>query len=257
MTFNWTSPVVPDGLKTQATLIRETLNDQIRAGLLQPGMRLPSERELSLRFATTRITLKEALGALEAEGRIYREERRGWFVAMPRFIYDPRYKSHFHAMVEAQQRAVSTRVLSAGPVMASAELSQQMGLSPLSALLQVCRLRQLDGRSVLYVEHFLKPERFAGILQRDLSQSLTRLYAEEYGIRYGRSSFDIYPTGARGPAARALNLADGAPVLLIVRVNYDPDGLLIDCDCEYWRHDAICIRLSSEGGAQPLASATD
>lgn len=242
---SWTSPENTRQATTQMAQIRQALLEQITAGLLQPGTRLPSERELSERFATTRITLKEALAALEAEGKIYREERRGWFVASARFIYDPRYKSHFQAMVEAQNRQVTTQVQSAGLIVAPVGLCQQLLLPPLSTLLQINRLRQLDGRSVLYVEHFLLPARFPGLLACDLEQSLTRLYAERYGIRYGRSCFEIVPGAARGAVARGLNLADGAPVLLITRINYDEQGQLIDCDREYWRHDAVAIRIES------------
>ncbi len=241
----WTSPEISPPATTQMAQIRQALLEQIAAGLLQPGMRLPSERELSERFATTRITLKEALAALEAEGQIYREERRGWFVASARFLYDPRYKSHFQAMVESQRRQVTTQVQSAGLIVAPASLCQQLALPPLSTLLQINRLRQLDGRNVLYVEHFLLPSRFPGLLECDLGQSLTRLYAERYGIRYGRSSFEIVPGAARGAVARGLNLADGAPVLLITRINYDEQDRLIDCDREYWRHDAVAIRIES------------
>lgn len=100
------------------------------------------------------------------------------------------------------------------------------------------------GCSVLYVEHYLLPSRFPGLLDCDLEQSLTRLYAEQYGIRYGRSCFDIVPGAARGAVARGLNLADGAPVLLITRINYDEQGRL-STDREYWRHDAVAIRIES------------
>lgn len=240
----WMSP--DERQPTQVALIRQSLQEQIRAGLLRPGMRLPSERALSERFATTRITLKEALAVLETEGQIYREERRGWFVAPPRLIYDPRTKSHFQAMVESQGRVATTRVLQAGPVVANAELCQRMGLAPLSPLLKICRVRSLDSRDVLYVEHYLLPERFPSLLETDLTCSLTRLYAERYGIGYGQSTFDILPTAAHGPVARALGLPQGAPLLQICRLNLDERGRLIDCDMEYWRQDAVVIRIQSD-----------
>ena len=48
--------------------------------------RLPSERQLSEEYSTTRITLREALALLESRGEIYRELRRGWFIAPPRLV---------------------------------------------------------------------------------------------------------------------------------------------------------------------------
>ena len=83
------------------TAICRALQEQIDHGLLPEGGRLPAERALSELFETTRITLREALGQLEAEGLIYREERRGWFVSPRRLAYNPLVRSHFHAMVAA------------------------------------------------------------------------------------------------------------------------------------------------------------
>lgn len=231
--------------RSQVAHIRESLAAQIDGGLLLPGGKLPSERELADLFFTTRITLKDALLALEAEGRIYREDRRGWFVAPPRLIYNPQYRSHFHEMVTRQQRQVTTRVLSAQTVLATPALSQALELPALSRLCQIRRLRSIDGRVVMYVEHHLKPALFPGIFEQDLARSLTLIYARQYGIHYGRSRFDITPCAARGEVAQALTLAEGSPILLIFRINYDQHGRIIDCDHEYWRHDAIRITVDS------------
>jgi DNA-binding GntR family transcriptional regulator len=46
--------------------------------------------------------------------------------------------------------------------------------------------------------------------------------------------------------AHALTLAEGSPILLVFRVNYDQHGQIIDCDHEYWRHDAIRITVDSQ-----------
>ena len=92
---------------------------------------MPAERALSERFATTRITIKEALSSLEADGLIYRAERRGWFVAPPRLTYDPAIHTHFHQWIGEQQRTAETRVLAHGSELASSELCRWMGLDPL------------------------------------------------------------------------------------------------------------------------------
>ena len=40
-------------------------------------------------------------------------------------------------------------------------------------------------------------------------------------------------------------LAEGGPVLLIRRVNRDAAGAALDCDYEYWRHDAVRVSVRS------------
>ncbi|TRX73680.1 UTRA domain-containing protein [Pseudomonas mangiferae] len=225
------------------TAICRALQQQIEHGLLPLGGKLPAERKLSELFATTRITLREALGQLEAQGLIYREERRGWFVSPPRLDYNPLVRSHFHAMVSEQGRAPSTDVLSARLVPAPVEICELLELPALSAVFQIRRARRVDERLVLYVEHYLNPAYFPGILDHDLTRSLTELYACQYGIHYGRVRFDMLPTALHPDAAAALRVSPGSPALRIVRRNRDQHGRLIDCDLEYWRHDAIQVRV--------------
>ncbi|MGH8393530.1 MAG: GntR family transcriptional regulator, partial [Pseudomonas sp.] len=146
------------------TTIGLALQEQIDHGLLAPASKLPAERKLSELFGTTRITVREALLQLEAQGQIYREERRGWFVSPPRLAYNLMQRSHFHAMVSAQGRVPSTEVISARLQPASAAVCAWLQLPALSSVIQICRGRRIDGRLVLYVEHYLNPQYFPGIL---------------------------------------------------------------------------------------------
>ncbi|WP_137818453.1 UTRA domain-containing protein [Pseudomonas sp. 2FG] len=223
------------------TAICRALEEQIEHGLLSSGSKLPAERKLSELFATTRITLREALGQLEAQGLIYREERRGWFVSPPRLTYNPLVRSHFHAMVGEQGRQPATEVLSARLLPASAAICALLELPALSSVIQIRRARRIDGRLVLYVEHYLNPAHFPGVLTFDLTRSLTELYAQQYDIFYGRVRFDMVPTALHVEAAAALKVSVGSPALRITRINRDQHGRLIDCDIEYWRHDAIHV----------------
>ncbi|KAB0494732.1 UTRA domain-containing protein [Pseudomonas vancouverensis] len=223
------------------TAIGQVLQEQIDHGLLAPGSKLPAERKLSELFGTTRITLREALLQLESQGQIYREERRGWFVSPPRLAYNLMQRSHFHAMVSAQGRVPSTEVISARLQPASAAVCAWLQLPALSSVIQICRSRRIDGRLVLYVEHYLNPKYFPGILEFDLNQSITELYARHYDLQYGRVRFEIVPTALSVEAAAALKVSVGSPGLQIARVNYDQHERLIDCDLEFWRHDAIHV----------------
>ena len=223
------------------TAIGQVLQEQLDHGLLAPGSKLPAERKLSELFGTTRITVREALLQLEAQGQIYREERRGWFVSPPRLAYNLMQRSHFHAMVSAQGRVPSTEVISARLQPASAAVCAWLQLPALSSVIQICRARRIDERLVLYVEHYLNPQYFPQILDLDLTQSITELYARHYDLHYGRVRFEIVPTALPVEAAATLKVSTGSPGLRIARVNYDQHERLIDCDLEYWRHDAIHV----------------
>ncbi|MCU0831670.1 MAG: GntR family transcriptional regulator [Rhizobiaceae bacterium] len=72
-------------VEAQAThgIALDRLRAQIHGGLLLPGEKLPAERALAETFGISRVTLREALGALEAEGyiTIRRGAHGGAFVA--------------------------------------------------------------------------------------------------------------------------------------------------------------------------------
>lgn len=233
-------------ITTQAANIHHALATQIINGTLASGSKLPSERKLSDLFSTTRVTLREALQRMEAEGSIYRESRRGWFVTPPRLVYNPSKNSLFHQMVESQGRKAVTQVISTSTELASPELCLKMALPPSSMLHCIRRLRYVDGRVVMFVEHYLKPEFVPDILRLDLTQSLTSIYRKHYDIHCGRATFDIYPTAAQAGVANYLNLPEGSPLLMIIRVNYDQHGQILDCDREFWRHDAVRIFMDSQ-----------
>jgi GntR family transcriptional repressor for pyruvate dehydrogenase complex len=65
-----------------AEAITEQLRRLILEGTLRPGMRIPTERELAERFATSRPTVREAVARLESEG-LLKIQRGGMHVADP------------------------------------------------------------------------------------------------------------------------------------------------------------------------------
>ncbi len=61
--------------------IRDRFSTLIKAGMLQPGERLPSVRSLAENIRVNKLTVLEAYSALEAEGLIYVRQRSGYFVS--------------------------------------------------------------------------------------------------------------------------------------------------------------------------------
>src|ERR687883_317039 len=65
--------------------IAERLAADIRSGLLAPGERLPSERELARSLEVSRASVREAIAALQVQGVVETRPGAGTFVvAAPR-----------------------------------------------------------------------------------------------------------------------------------------------------------------------------
>ncbi len=223
--------------------IRDHFASLIEKGALVPATKLPSERQLSHRFEITRVTARQALMQLEAEGLIYREDRRGWFVSPPRIQYDPAANVSFSESVMAQGRTPGTTVLSTERIAASARESQNLGVKVGDPIFLIRRLRLIDGRAVLLEDIHVDAKRCPGLLDLPLDRSLTELMSEHYGISEYRPHIIMRPTALGESQAKALGVAPGAPSLYLSRIIYDQFDNIIEFDQEFWRHDAleICV----------------
>ena len=61
--------------------LKEQILAWIVTGEFQPNEKLPSENEMSKQFGLSRQTVRQALGDLEQEGWLFREQGKGTFVA--------------------------------------------------------------------------------------------------------------------------------------------------------------------------------
>lgn len=221
--------------------IKDALVEQIESGLLLPGKKLPPERKLAEAFDTTRVTLREALSILEAQGVIFREDRRGWFISPPRLKYDPAQPLPFNELALSQNRKPTVEVLSATTAMASKQATSSLKLAPFSDVHCLNRLRYLEQRPIAYVTSYIKTDMFPELLSHDLSSSLTSILRTNYATRYANVQYRIVTTSLIGEVSQALRTTSGVPAILVERVHRNAQGDLVDCHFEYWRHDAISI----------------
>ncbi|MEW7865673.1 pyruvate dehydrogenase complex transcriptional repressor PdhR [Aeromonas diversa] len=77
-----------------ADAIVAELENMILEGSLQPGQKLPPERELAIQFQVSRPSLREAVQRLEARGLLYRRQGGGTYVqnALSKGIADPLFE---------------------------------------------------------------------------------------------------------------------------------------------------------------------
>lgn len=220
----------------------EAINEQIESGLLVSGAKFPAERTLAETFNTSRVTLREALSLLESDGKIFREDRRGWFVSPKPLVYDPTNTDNFKTMALNANRLPKSELLNAELMPCPRDAAKLLALEPFTQVYRLERLRYLDERPVAVTINYVIADYFEGLLTKPFIESLTQTYKEEYKTLYRRTRYHIRTTSLRGEIALALRATSGSPAMLVERVNYDQNDRLIDCDLEYWRHDAINIQ---------------
>ena len=231
---------IPQYLKVKRFILA-----QLRDGRLQPHDKLPTERDLSDRLEVNRNTLRHAFGILEQEGRIYRAGRKGWFASGARLVFDPSAKYVNFAKLSKQQGfEPAWCVQESGTTPATGELQELFETQEGTPLYHVFETGSLDGQLVYYSECFFLADVCPGFLPKIISQPMTDVLREDYGIHLFQKSLLTRPISMTPEVSVLLNLPTRYPGIFFRRVKTSQTGTVVQVDYEYWRADSIEMRSS-------------
>lgn len=218
--------------------IAESLLDQIEAGELPPGERLPSEREWSEQLGVNRMTLRQALQLLEARGLLIRRRGDGTYVAEPKIERQASRMVPFSRGMERRGYAPGARVITVEQRPAEAAVARKLGLAVSAPVYFVCRLRLVNQEPVMLEQFTMPAQRFPGFDRYDLSDRSTYdLMEQEYGVTAVRAHQSLEPVVATEYEAKLLGIRPGAPLMLERRLSLDPDGQPVEYGKDLYRGD--------------------
>jgi len=122
------------------------LNREIESGVLRPGQRLPSERSLGDALGFTRLTVRRALQVLARRGLLEPDEHRGWQVRNDRVSDSLSTLVGFTQMAQMRGLVATSRILSLRYRDGTFDESEALRVAPGAQLLDLARLRLLDGQ---------------------------------------------------------------------------------------------------------------
>ncbi len=203
---------------------------------LEPGSPMPTERELAASFETSRTTVRQALAALAADGRIARTQGSGTFVAEPDRVYVHQMTSYSEDL-RAQGRVPASRILGITHDSATAEVATALDLRSAAKVHRVERLRLVDEEPLaLEIAHL--PGRLPR-LRAELERrgSLYDTLREVFDVTLAQAE-DVVETGLASPReAQVLGVDVGAPMLVIRRTARDSDGKPVEYTRSVFRGD--------------------
>ena len=137
--------------------LKELLREKIASGEWGPGNMVPSEREWSEQYRISRMTARQALSELAAEGLLRREQGRGTFVAKPKIKHGLTRLTGFTEDIRARGMQPGARVvrlmLARPPLLAM----QALQISPEAKIVLLERLHLADGESIALETCHLSP----------------------------------------------------------------------------------------------------
>ena len=197
--------------------IMRLLVDEIGRGTWNIGDRIPSEDELAVRFGVSKITIRQALSNLAADGYLMKVQGRGTFVAGNKPVVGLTMKTGFTDGLFGRGVQETREVLERGEVEPPADVRRLLGID--GPIYRIATRRLAEGVPVSSDESFIPAGLLPGIEEQDLGGFALFATIQERGTRKVfkmRQTVEI--TTLTDREAETLGTVAGKPALAVHRL---------------------------------------
>lgn len=189
--------------------IRAEIEAAIHSGKWEPGHKVPSEAELMAQYGCARMTVSKAITALAEAGLVTRNKRAGTVVARRQSESLVLDVPDLAAEVRSRGQAYAWRLID----QRSAAKSPGEGLGAALALIGI---HFADGQPYAFEERWIARAALADLAAPDFAAEPPGSWLMRE-VHWSEAEHHIGACGASEVCARALDIAPGAPCLLIER----------------------------------------
>jgi GntR family transcriptional regulator len=251
---------MPKSLKDNALplylQLKNIITTQIKNGTFQPGEKLPSERELCERYKVSRITVRQALGALDNEGYILRSHGKGTFVAYGKVEQELFSITPFQNSILSKGLNPTTKYLEANIIANTYQLSKTLNVPLSESLIELTLLGLGDNLPMaLYTSYFatdlgMKMQELATkAVDDNIPFTTLDLYKYLPQISPGTISQTFEASIADAYIAKILNIKKGNPILIAESIIYSADDLPLEYKTTIYRGDKYKFSIVRKPGS--------
>jgi GntR family transcriptional regulator len=216
--------------------------DEIAAGKLGPGTRLPAERVLCRRLSVGRATVRRAMHELAKDGLVESSVGRGTFVSAGTVSECSNELISFTDLGASRGLPTSSRVLDCRVRPATIDEADAFNIAPGGDLFEIERLRLLDGLPFVIMRSRVPVSRAAALPSVDFTSGSLYETLRAHGAGPMRADQVIWAAAADARQAGLLGLAEGDPVLASTTAGYDSERRLVEMTEMVYRADRYRFR---------------
>lgn len=207
--------------------IKGVLVQSLARGEWAPGEAIPSEIDLAARYRVSQGTVRKALDALAADNLVVRRQGKGTFVA----THTEEARSTFRFLRIRRDDRVEeypgSRLLDVRRAKAGAESARNLELKAGDSVVIIRRVLEWGGVPVVLDDITLPAALFRGLTRAKLDAypgSMYGFFETRFGVRMLNAQERLKALPADRPAAQALGVAPGTPLLAVERVAFTFGG---------------------------------
>ncbi len=217
--------------------IEQDILEELHRGRLQAGDQLPSEADLAQKYRVSRITAKRALDELVTQGRAFRQQGRGTFVAEERIREISGLRS-FSEDIRRRGLAPSSHVLKFEEIVPEPPVRARLHLVDDAHAFLLKRLRLAGGEPLAIETAYINSRLCPNLLKEDFTrESLYTVLMEKYQIIPTWADAEIEAGAASRQEAALLKLRTGQPVLMARRLTFAANYAVIETVHSVYRGD--------------------
>ena len=196
--------------------IADELRNNIQQQIYQPGDKLPTEAELSVRFGVNRHTIRNAISTLKKEGLIRVDRGRGMYVAFTPIKYPIGKRVRYNENLKAQGIKASYQTLKALEIPAEGAIANALQLDLGAKVILIERLGLADNQPISIASSYFSGDRFPDLIQYwEKYTSISQLLKEIYNYDHLRHSTTVSARIVSETDARLLHTALSSPILSV------------------------------------------
>jgi GntR family transcriptional regulator len=203
----------------------DDLRAAIAEGLLGPGDRLPSQRELTERYGTAHATVRQALAVLKGEGLIATYQGRGVFVRGRPLRLRLESNHRFVTQAKRQDRKASVQLIGVEEREPPTRIAERLRLRPDQRVLALEYLLLMDDQPMQWVTSHFSADLVGGTaIAKPANISPGRIdavFISELGRTPSRIVDELTTDMPMTDEVRRLQLMQGTPVVRLLRTFYD------------------------------------
>ena len=205
--------------------IHDQIKSEIEQGIWKIGDRLPSERELAVKFNVSRMTLRQAIQNLADEGILERKIGSGTYVARKKVQEKMTGATSFTEIMESQNRVPSSRTISYFLTSPSSSEMEKLNLQKEDTILRMERIRYADDIPICFEVASVPQKIIDAYSKAEITESLYRTLEEKSGNKIGAANQTITAVLASEKIAEYLEIKRGDAVLRLRQISYFEDGM--------------------------------
>jgi GntR family transcriptional regulator len=227
--------------------VRQHLEELVSTG--SSGERLPPERLLAEELGVARMTIRRAMDAMVAEGRIERRQGSGTYIRRP-MVATRLQLASFTEEMRARGMEPSSVLVDLSDCVLSRDAARMLRTEPGERATRITRVRLGDGQPIALETVTIPQWCGLNLTRTDLAGSLYAALHAKYGIEVASAEAEIAVAVPTSAVAERLEMPADSACMRIAMVDADQFGRRIMAATCWYRPDRYRVHLGTHRANQ-------